>query len=129
MAKAINHPLYSAKKLSCDAPIPTVANIPAMIGIPQQLTTPKKAKTDATTPVMPDQIVFFLVHSFYYCLLYIYDIKRYNKGLFVMNCRLYQRPIRYRLMYWSRRLYPYTLRIRIRLQGRTVPLSQRLHQA
>ena len=34
MAKAINHPLYSAKKLSCDAPIPTVANIPAMIGIP-----------------------------------------------------------------------------------------------
>ena len=70
MAKAINHPLYSAKKLSCDAPIPAVANIPAMIGIPQQLTTPKKAKTDATTPVIPDQIVFFLsiVFIIVYCI-------------------------------------------------------------
>lgn len=67
MAKAINHPLYSAKKLNYDAPIPTVANIPAMIGIPQQLTTPKKAQTDATTPVMPDQIFLSIVFTIVYC--------------------------------------------------------------
>ncbi|BCA49428.1 hypothetical protein BatF92_13700 [Bacteroides thetaiotaomicron] len=57
MAKPINQPLYSAKKLSCDAPIPNVANIPANIGSPQQLITPNKASNGDITLAIIDQIV------------------------------------------------------------------------
>ena len=53
MAKPINQPLYSAKKLSCDAPIPNVANI----GSPQQLITPNKASNGDITLAIIDQIV------------------------------------------------------------------------
>ncbi|RJV05964.1 hypothetical protein DWZ03_15005 [Bacteroides sp. AF29-11] len=58
MAKAINNPLYSAKKLSCEAPMPNAANTPARIGIPQQLTIPKNANTEDKIPAITDQIVF-----------------------------------------------------------------------
>ena len=57
MAKPINQPLYSAKKLSCDASIHNVANIPANIGSPQQLITPNKASNGDITLAIIDQIV------------------------------------------------------------------------
>ncbi|HBL35092.1 MAG TPA: hypothetical protein DDZ96_14970 [Porphyromonadaceae bacterium] len=65
MANPINHSRYSAKKLSCDAPMPNVARIPAKIGNPQQLTTPSNARNDDSTPAIVVQIVFDLLILFF----------------------------------------------------------------
>lgn len=67
MAKPINQPLYSAKKLSCDAPIPNVANIPANIGSPQQLITPNKASNgDITLAIISTKLFLTCPFLFYF---------------------------------------------------------------
>ncbi|NDV67055.1 hypothetical protein D0T60_17715 [Bacteroides sp. 224] len=71
MANPINHHRYSAKKLSCEAPMPNAARIPANIGSPQQPTNPSIARIEDNTPIIVVQIVFDLLIVFCIILLFI----------------------------------------------------------
>ncbi|KAA5425704.1 hypothetical protein F2Y83_17185 [Bacteroides cellulosilyticus] len=75
MANPINHPRYSAKNESCEAPIPNAARIPARMGMPQQLTIPKNANTEDRIPATVDQTVFLLLIFPIFSLLYIVNIR------------------------------------------------------
>ena len=61
MATPIKNGLYSAKKLSCDAPIPSQASTPANVGSTQHDTTPKNASREDSMPTDVVPITDFLL--------------------------------------------------------------------
>ena len=76
MAMPIKIGRYSAKKLSCEAPMPSHASIPAITGSPQHETTPKNASREDNTPTDVVPITLFLLILFIFNLYirsYLYE--------------------------------------------------------